>query len=59
MGGELVPKVVVYVRAEDARAIAAITGRDIAEWVREQVADAIVKWHTDKIEEAESTLWRE
>lgn len=38
------PKVVVYVRADDARAIEAETGQDIAEWTREALAKAIELW---------------
>lgn len=39
------PKVVVYVRAEDARAIEATEGRDIELWVRAIVRDEINTWH--------------
>ena len=35
------PKVIVYVRAEDARTIEAIDGKLIDEWVREAVKAAI------------------
>lgn len=40
------PKVVVYVRAEDARVIAATEGREIEAWVRTVVRDEIAKWHS-------------
>lgn len=39
------PKVVVYVRAEDARAIEATEGREIQQWVRAVVRDEIKTWH--------------
>lgn len=35
------PKVVVYVRAEDARTISASTGKSIEEWTRRALAEAI------------------
>lgn len=38
------PRVVVYVRAEDARTIEATTGKPIAEWTRETLATAISLW---------------
>jgi hypothetical protein len=38
------PKVVVYVRAEDARAIEATSGKDVADWTRDTVAKAIELW---------------
>lgn len=39
------PKVVVYVRADDTRTIEAVEGKEIEEWVREVVAYTIKKWH--------------
>lgn len=39
------PKVVVYVRAEDTRTIEAVEKKEIEEWVREVVAYTIKKWH--------------
>lgn len=39
------PKVVVYVRAEDARVIEATEGREIDKWVRTIVKEQISKWH--------------
>lgn len=42
------PKIVVYVRAEDARVIEATEGRDIAPWVRAMVRDGINKWHENR-----------
>lgn len=38
------PKVVVYVRAEDARAIEAQSGQAIADWTRDKVANAVENW---------------
>jgi hypothetical protein len=38
------PKVIVYVRADDARNIEATTGKPIAEWVRATNATAIELW---------------
>jgi hypothetical protein len=38
------PKIVVYVRAEDSRTIESITGKEIADWTREAVAKAIESW---------------
>ena len=40
------PKVVIYVRAEDARVIEATEGRAIELWVRTLVRDEIARWHT-------------
>jgi hypothetical protein len=42
------PKVVVYVRAEDARVIEATEGRAIEQWVRSLVRDEVAKWHKRK-----------
>lgn len=39
------PKVVVYVRAEDARVISSTTEEDIGTWVRQVVADEISSFH--------------
>jgi predicted RNase H-like nuclease (RuvC/YqgF family) len=39
------PKVVVYVRAEDARVIESVEGHDIELWVRSVVRDEISHWH--------------
>jgi len=44
-----VPKIVVYVRAEDARVIEATEGREIQQWVRTIVREEISKWHTDRV----------
>lgn len=38
------PKVVVYVRADDARAIEAQSGQTIGDWTRDKVANAIEVW---------------
>lgn len=38
------PKVIVYVRAEDARTIEAVTGKGIGDWVRETNSKAIELW---------------
>ena len=43
------PKAIVYVRADDARAIEAVTGKEIAEWVREQVAIAVDQWKAQRV----------
>jgi hypothetical protein len=43
------PKVVVYVRAEDARVIEATEGRAIELWVRSVVRDEIAHWHLSKV----------
>ena len=40
------PKVVVYVRADDARIIEAGENRDIDEWVRMVVREQIIRWHS-------------
>ena len=42
------PKAIVYVRAEDARTIEAIEQKEIADWVREKVAEAVEKFKEDK-----------
>lgn len=39
------PKVVVYVRADDARVIEATEGREIQQWVRTIVREEIERWH--------------
>ena len=39
------PKVVVYVRAEDARVIESVEGYEIDEWVRMLVRDQIARFH--------------
>ncbi len=39
------PKVIVYIRADDARVIEATEGREIANWVRTVVRDEIERWH--------------
>lgn len=44
------PKVVVYVRAEDARAIEAQSGQTIGEWTRDKVANAIDVWKSIQAE---------
>lgn len=44
------PKAVVYVRADDARAIEQHEQVDIADWVRDQVAKAIAEWRREQIE---------
>jgi hypothetical protein len=38
------PKIVVYVRAEDARTIAAMEKKSIEEWTRQTLARAIEDW---------------
>ncbi|GIV03702.1 MAG: hypothetical protein KatS3mg015_2532 [Fimbriimonadales bacterium] len=38
------PKVIVYIRANDARSIEALEHIPIAEWVRKQVAEAVSAW---------------
>lgn len=38
------PKVIVYVRAEDARTIETTQDKVIAEWVRDTLATAIEAW---------------
>jgi hypothetical protein len=54
------PKAVVYVRAEDARAIEAIESVAIADWVRERVAEALEAWKSERVrQEEEETLWKE
>lgn len=42
------PKAVVYIRAEDARTIEAFEQKDIAEWVRLKVAEAIIAWKDER-----------
>jgi hypothetical protein len=44
------PKIVVYVRAEDSRTIEAVTGKPIEEWTRAQLADAIARFKEAEIE---------
>ena len=39
------PKVVVYVREDDARVIQATEGREIQQWVRTVVREEIARWH--------------
>ena len=39
------PKVVIYVRADDARVIEATEGREIGPWVRTIVREEIARWH--------------
>lgn len=48
------PKVVVYVRAEDARVIEAHSPKSLPEWVRDAVATAVANWKASHSEEA----WR-
>ncbi len=46
------PKVVVYVREDDSRAIKAVEQKEIDEWVRELVKYGVEKWreqHAAKI----------
>lgn len=43
------PKVVVYVRADDARMIEATEGRTIETWVRSTVKDQISHWHARRM----------
>ena len=43
------PKVVVYVRADDARVIEATEGREIANWVRTIVREEIEHWHDKRL----------
>lgn len=38
------PKVIVYVRADDARNIEATTGKPVADWTRDTLAKAIELW---------------
>lgn len=49
------PKVIVYVRAEDARTIEAIDRKAIDEWVREAVKAAI----ENRKEQHAATLYRD
>lgn len=44
------PKVVVYIPAEDARTIEAIEKQEIADWVREFVKFGIKRWHEQHAE---------
>lgn len=46
MGELVVPKIVVYVRADDARVIQATEGREIGQWVRTLVREEIEHWHS-------------
>lgn len=48
------PKVVTYVKADDARAIEAIEKKEIEVWVREVVAFAVKKWHEQHATEAKA-----
>lgn len=43
------PKVVVYIRADDARMIEATEGREIDAWVRTIVRDQISHWHARRM----------
>lgn len=38
------PKVVVYVKAEDARTIASLSGKTIEDWVRDTLKTSIELW---------------
>ena len=44
------PKVQVYVRADDARAIEAMEHCSLRDWVRAQVAKAVADWQRDMVE---------
>lgn len=44
------PKIVVYVRADDARVIEATEGREIGPWVRALVRDEISEWYSKRAE---------
>lgn len=44
------PKIVVYVRADDARLIEKMEECEIELWVRALVRDGISDWHTKRIE---------
>lgn len=43
------PKVVVYIRADDARMISATEGRDIDKWVRTVVREQVAHWHARRL----------
>jgi hypothetical protein len=49
-----VPKVVVYVKAEDARTIEAVEQKEVDKWVRELVQYGIAKWHEQHAEKSAS-----
>jgi hypothetical protein len=51
------PKVVVYVRAEDARAIETATLKPVEEWVRAQIALDIDRWKESQVELREPELF--
>ena len=44
------PKVVVYVKADDARTIEAIEKKEVDVWVRELVQYGIEKWREQQVE---------
>lgn len=48
------PKVIVYVRADDARAIATATGKTIEEWTRRTLAEAIESFKEGEVARRES-----
>lgn len=48
------PKVVVYVKAEDARSIEAIEQKEIDDWVRELVKYAVQQWREQHAQKAAS-----
>lgn len=45
---QLMPKVVVYIKVDDARAIEATEGRTIEAWVRTTLREQISHWHARK-----------
>jgi DNA-binding ferritin-like protein (Dps family) len=49
------PKVIIYVRADDARNIEAVTGKDVAEWCRATMATAIELWKQVQAERREAS----
>lgn len=53
------PKVIVYVRADDARAIEMFESKPVAIWVREQVAASIKRWRRERSATAVSVVDRE
>ena len=48
------PKIVVYVRADDARSIEAIEQKPVADWVRELVQYGVDKWREQQAAEKRS-----
>lgn len=47
------PKIVVYVRADDARAIAQATGKAVEEWTRRTLAEAIETFKEAQVQRRE------